>query len=88
MAHLPPPNTPLNQHSLIALESWLHQLGAQRSADDITCWHWAATEWSAEIRMEQDELIVAWKQNDKISQCSFSYGLPRSDVEAAMSEGP
>ena len=36
MAALPPESTPLNQHSLPALEAWLQQLGAVRM-DDNPC---------------------------------------------------
>ena len=45
-------------------------------------------EWSAEIVLELEELRVAWEQGGQRSQCCFPYGLPRSDVEAALSEGP
>ena len=45
-------------------------------------------EWSAEIRMEHDELQVTWKNLGKCSQCSFPYGLSREDVQTAVVDGP
>ncbi len=45
-------------------------------------------QWTTEIRMEQDELKVIWEQEGKLSQCSFPYGLPRKDVQVAITEGP
>ena len=45
------------------------------------------------IYFKQDELIVIWDKTNstghvKNSQFSFSYGLPRQDVEAALNHGP
>ena len=88
MSLLPPDQTPLNQHSLAALESWLIELGAQKSRKDPCLWIWLMPKWSAEIKMEQDELKITWEQKGKLSQCSFPYGLSRLDVQAAIEEGP
>ena len=88
MLTLPPAQTPLNRHSLISLEHWLHQLGAERSSKDPCNWLWSFSEWSAEIKMEQDELRVTWVQGGQRSQCCFPYGLSRMDVEAAVLAGP
>ena len=88
MSSLPPAHTPLNQHSLAALESWLSQLGAQQSRKDPCLWIWLQPEWSAEIKMELNELIVTWEQEGKFNQCSFPYGLPRKDIQTAIIDGP
>ena len=85
---LPLAGTPLNQHSLAALELWLEKLGAERSQDDPCLWFWTQPEWFAEIQIDQDELIITWKKEGKTNQSRFSYGLPRQDVESAMIEGP
>ena len=84
MSPLPPPEIPLNQHSLIALEEWLNQLGAEKTAKDPCRWTWMVSNWSAEIQIEQDELRVTWEHEGARSQCCFPYGLPRGDVEEAM----
>ena len=88
MSLLPPVDTPLNQHSLMALELWLVELGAEQSIQDPCRWTWASTEWSAEINIEQDELRVIWQHKGMQNQCCFNYGLSRKDVEAAIAEGP
>ena len=81
MSLLPPGNTPLNQHSLVALESWLNQLGAQKSRKNPCLWIWLMPQWSAEIEMDRDELKVIWEKDGKLIKCSFPYGLPRRDVQ-------
>ncbi len=88
MLKLPPEETPLNQHSLVSLENWLHQLGAERDLENPCVWRWFASQWSAEIQIERDELTVVWNKGGKLSQCAFPYGLSRSDVEKAMAQGP
>ena len=88
MSTLPPGQTPLNQHSLRALETWLTELGAVRSVEDPCLWVWQQPEWSARIRLDQDDLLVIWSQNGLVSQRTFPYGLSRLDVEAAMRAGP
>ncbi len=93
MSILPPANTPLNQHSLRALELWLNSLGAEKNNDNPCIWNWVMPQWSAEIYVRQDELMVIWgdkegESDKKFSQFSFPYGLPRQDVEAALRHGP
>ena len=88
MSLLPLSQTPLNQHSLAALEYWLNELGAKKSQKDPCIWSWLMPKWSAEITLEQDELKIVWEQKGKLSQCSFSYGLTREDVQIAITEGP
>ena len=88
MSTLPPDRTPLNRHSLIALESWLDELGAQQSNSAPCLWIWLMPNWSAELKMEQDELRVTWEQKGQQSCCCFSYGLHRGDVDVAITQGP
>ncbi len=85
---LPPATTPLNQHSLGALESWLSALGATKSENDPCLWLWLLPQWSAEIELGQDELRVTWVEGIRKSQFGFPYGLPRQDIEAALRQGP
>ena len=88
MAPLPPPETPLNQHSLQALEEWLRGLGAGRSEDDLCDWIWEQPGWSARLRLDQEGLGVTWTSSQPAKSCAFPYGLPREDVEAALRLGP
>ncbi len=85
---LPPANTPLNQHSLGAIEIWLQELGACKSDKDPCLWTLVLSHWSAVIQMEHDELKVTWEQDGKFNHCYFSYGLPRNDVHLAILQGP
>ena len=88
MSNLPSPETPLNQHSLVAIESWLHGMGANKSKADPCLWVWVTPQWSAEIKLERDELKVTWEHNGQSRQRAFPYGLPRYDVQIAIAEGP
>ena len=89
MSALPTDQTPLNQHSLRALEQWLLQLGAEPVEGDPCRWTLRVASWVAELQMDQVDLRVTWQQsgqNDK--QCSLPYGLSRADVQAAIMAGP
>ena len=88
MTPIPSAQTPLNQHSLRALESWLNEIGAYRSLDESCLWTIANEKWSAQIRMEKDKLYVVWDYEGQSTSASFSYGLTQSDVQAAIEEGP
>ena len=88
MLTLPPAITPLNQHSLAAIELWLSELGALKSDEDPCLWTSPLPQWSAEIELKQDELSITWIQETKKSRFDFPYGLPRQDVEAALVQGP
>ena len=88
MSLLPPSETPLNQHSLEALELWLKEIGATRNNNDPCLWNWEMSKWTAEIKMEREILRVTWRKNGERTQCSFPYGLSREDVQIAIYEGP
>ncbi len=88
MLAFPPSSTPLNQHSLVALEFWLSQLGATKSNEDPCLWIWTKPEWSAQIEVGQDELRVTWLEGPQENIFSFPYGLPRQDIEDALKQGP
>ena len=88
MDSLPPHQTPLNQHSLASLELWLTGLGGQRIEEDPCRWLLFMQDWSVEINLEKDSLSVVWEKKGKKKPCSFSYGLPRQDIEMAILEGP
>ncbi len=88
ISKLPPAHTPLNQHSLAAIEQWLHELGAKKSDKNPCVWLWVQPLWSAELFMEKECLQVIWQKEGKRSQLSFSYALSRSDIQDAIFEGP
>ena len=72
----------------MALEIWLQNLGAQRLKDDPSCWRLLRPKWFADIQFEQEDLRVTWEYEGQRSQCCFSYGFPRIDVETAITQGP
>tara|TARA_B100000700_G_scaffold263167_1_gene300163 strand:- start:165 stop:431 length:267 start_codon:yes stop_codon:yes gene_type:complete len=88
MALLPPIHTPLNQHSLTALESWLQDIGAEKNSQDPCLWDWEMPKWKAAIKMDKDTLNVTWEKDGEHSNCSFPYGLSRNDVQSAIFQGP
>ena len=89
MPPLPSPTTPLNQHSLRALEEWLLTLGAEPIEGDRCRWSLETEAWTAELRLEREDLVVVWDNRDAdVSPCSLPYGLSREDVTAAIQAGP
>ncbi|MDG2328614.1 MAG: DUF3143 domain-containing protein [Synechococcus sp. cluster2_bin.44] len=87
---LPPESSPLNQHSLRALEQWLLQLGAIRIDNDPCRWQLERPDWSAVLLLAREDLKVIWQSSGTTgeTQCSLPYGLSRADVEAAIQAGP
>tara|TARA_Y100001968_G_scaffold324826_1_gene364959 strand:+ start:3021 stop:3254 length:234 start_codon:yes stop_codon:yes gene_type:complete len=73
---------------LSALEFWLNQLGAEKNPDNPSVWYWFSSAWKAQIILNREELCVIWDKGSTQSQCCFSYGLSREDVETAINEGP
>ena len=51
-------------------------------------WNLHQAQWTTKIEMLQDELLITWEKDGRQTRCSFSYGLTRADVDAAISEGP
>ena len=88
MISLPSIKTPLNQHSLEAIELWLEGLGAERSSSNPCHWDWVKPTWSAQIKMEKEKLMIEWDKDGSKSQCAFPYGLSREDIQAAIIHGP
>jgi hypothetical protein len=88
MVVLPPAPTPLYHHPLPSLESWLESLGAQQPHRHSPLWTLERPGWSAEIELRPAELLVRWLQGGERRQRTFSYGLTREDVQAAILAGP
>ena len=89
MSLQPPSNTPLNQHSIRALEDWLISLNAERIDGDPCRWALTRPDWTAEILLEREDVVVIWQQpGAEERRCSLPYGLSRADVTAAIQAGP
>ena len=81
-------NTPINQHSLKALESWLSDLGAKQDTNNLSKWYLLLGHWNATITLEIEELSVVWESDGKETKRVFSYCINREDVENAILQGP
>ena len=82
------PNTPINQHSLQALELWLTDLGAKKDNQNPSKWHLLLSNWHATIIFEQEDLSVLWESGGEETKRIFSYCINREDVENAILQGP
>jgi len=81
-------NTPINQHSLQALELWLSDLGAKKDIKNPSKWHLILSNWNATISFEQEDLRVVWQIDGEETKRLFSYCINREDVENAILQGP
>jgi hypothetical protein len=87
----PPPTTPLYNHPLPDIETWLRSQGCEQDQNERHCWSLVRSDWRAEIALEVEEIVVRYLKagadgND--IQRSFPYSLSRSDIEAAIFSGP
>ncbi len=88
---LPPADTPLYNHPLPDIESWLQSKGCEQDENDIHRWHIQQPAWTAEISMEVDSLLVRYleaAQDGGDIQRSFKYSLSRQDLDEAIFSGP
>ena len=85
---LPSAETPLYSHPLPALEYWLRSSGFVQSDEDVCPWSLVHPQWTAQLLLESDGLVISWSQQGSSTERAFSYGLSRFDVEAAILAGP
>lgn len=86
---LPSAQTPLYNHTLPALESWLKSLGGEQDPQTLHCWSLKYPTWNAEISLDIEELVITYEapEQSPITR-SFKYSLSREDIEAAVLAGP
>jgi hypothetical protein len=88
---LPPADTPLYNHPLPEIESWLRSQGCQQDEADLHCWHVKNPDWEAELCLEVDSLIVRYigaGEGGRDIQRSFKYSLSRKDLDEVVFTGP
>ncbi|NDJ18920.1 DUF3143 domain-containing protein [Myxacorys almedinensis] len=86
---LPSPDTPLYNHPLPQIESWLFEQGCQQNSDELHCWMIERPRWQAELCLEADQLTVRYfNVEGRDLQRSFKYSLSRQDIEDAVFAGP
>ena len=88
MMPLPSADTPLYSHPLPVLEDWLRSSGFVRSEEDVCLWTLERTQWTAQLLLQSDGLVISWSQQGSSTERAFSYGLSRADLEAAILAGP
>jgi hypothetical protein len=88
---LPTPDTPLYNHPLPEIESWLISLGCQQDSENPNCWKVERNTWKAELCLEIEEVAVRYINaagGTKDIRRSFKYSLSRGDIESAVFAGP
>jgi hypothetical protein len=88
---LPVPETPLYNHTLPDIEQWLRDNGCERDVEQLHLWHLSVPAWSAEIRLDIEELSILYQgsQNSSLNvRRTFKYSLSRQDIEDAIFAGP
>lgn len=86
---MPPASTPLYGHPLPAIENWLTENGCDRDSKDISLWRLKKEDWSAELFLDVDSIVVTYTKGDRSTvQRSFKYSLSRSDLEQVIFAGP
>jgi hypothetical protein len=66
----------------------LEDLGASQQHRHSPLWNLEQPGWTALIELKEAELRVTWLQGGEPCQRTFSYGLSRADVQAAILAGP
>ena len=84
-----PASTPLYSHPLPDIEAWLAERGCQRSAKNPSQWTFSRADWSAELLLDVDSIVVDYvSAGGKAVQRSFKYSLSRADLEEVIFSGP
>ncbi len=87
---LPSHTTPLYNHSLMAIETWLQQQGCEQDEQDKNLWRVVRDSWTAALELDVEQIVVSYKdtQTDSGIQRAFPYSLSREDLENAIFSGP
>jgi len=51
-------------------------------------WSLERPQWTAQLVLQSDGLVISWSQQGSSTERAFSYGLSRADLEAAILAGP
>jgi Protein of unknown function (DUF3143) len=85
---LPAADTPLYNHPLPSIETWLRSQGCEQDADNLHHWAVQREAWSADLWLEVDSLTVRYIAEGKDIQRTFKYSLSRQDLDEAIFSGP
>ncbi|NJK28527.1 MAG: DUF3143 domain-containing protein, partial [Coleofasciculaceae cyanobacterium SM2_3_26] len=87
---LPSAETPLYNHPLPQIESWLRDKGCQQDREQLHCWYVERRNWQAELELDIEEINVRYingEGNQDVYR-SFKYSLSRQDAEDAIFPDP
>ena len=84
---LPQDSTPLYNHSLMAIEVWLQQQGCEQDESDLNCWHISQEDWSADLVLDVEQIVVSYDSSGNRTRRAFPYSLSRKDLEAVIFSG-
>lgn len=88
---LPSPETPLYNHTLPVIESWLQSQGCKQDRNNLNQWYVERPAWKAEILMDVEDVRVRYINaisGNKDVHRLFPYSLSRKDIEDAIFIGP
>jgi len=88
---LPSADTPLYNHPLTDIETWLRDQGCQQDQETPHRWHVSRTLWEADLVLDIDSLVVRYinaGEGGQDMQRVFKYSLSRQDLEEAIFSGP
>ncbi len=91
LVNLSSPDTPLYNHPLPEIESWLTSIGGQQDTINLHCWQVSKIHWNAQLCLEVEELTIRYLRASHDQQDvyrSFKYSLSRQDIEDAVLAGP
>ncbi|WP_287129360.1 DUF3143 domain-containing protein [Candidatus Cyanaurora vandensis] len=82
---LPPAQTPLYNHPLHQLETWLRDQGCTQDEESLHAWSLRCPEWQMMIYLEETALRAEYHfEEDDTRTLTFPYSLTRWDVEQAV----
>ena len=88
---LPSAATPLYNHPLPDIETWLNQQGCSQDTEAPPGWRIVRPRGEAEVVLETDCIVVRYINagaDGKDVQRVFKYSLSRRDLEEAIFSGP
>ncbi|MBE9079514.1 DUF3143 domain-containing protein [Romeria aff. gracilis LEGE 07310] len=86
-----PSDTPLYNHPLPDIESWLSSHGCQQDPANLNNWTLERSAWRAELVLDIDSIVVSYHTvgaDSRDVQRSFKYSLSRRDLEEVIFAGP
>ena len=72
----------------MAIEVWLQQQGCEQDESDLNLWRISTRDWSAELTLDIEQIIVSYDSAGQATRRAFPYSLSRRDLQEAIFSGP